>query len=101
MKNDIRIDDEHEFMKQKEAYILESKKFVELKILVGHDDSVPISVLHGEGVSIEDFARLIRAIQNQLNYIVQECPEAFIIAEQMVSTNFGNIMQKGEEKDEK
>ena len=101
MKNDIRIDDEKEFMKQKEKYIYDSQQYVELKILVGSGDTVPISILQGEHTSIEDIARLVCAIKNQLHFIAKEYPTAFLIAEQMVSTDYGKItLEEGGTNDE-
>lgn len=100
--NNITIKDEDEFKRQKEKYIYDSNKYIEAKFLVGSGDTVPISELHGENVNVEDVARLLCAITNQIAYIAEICPEAVIIANQMVSHNLKDIheIKKGDKEND-
>lgn len=101
MEENIKIENKEEFLKQKEQYIYNSNEYIELRILVGHGDTTPISELHGENVTSEDLARMLCAMRNQINNIINKCPEAFIMSNYMIEKNLNNIFEEGENTYEK
>jgi len=83
MSEKIEISDVKEFNKQRSEEIYKNGKYAELRILVGYNETIPISELDIKEVKVEDIARLICAVDNQLEHIMHICPEAFEVAECM------------------
>lgn len=83
MSEKIEISDVKEFNKQRSEEIYKKGQYTELRILVGYEDTIPISELDIINVTSEDIARLICATKGQLEHIKKVCPEAFEVAECM------------------
>lgn len=97
---DIFIENLNEFQKQKEEYIINSGEYIGAKFLVGSGDDMPISVLKGTKVNEEDIARLICAMRSQINFLLKKCPEADIIAQNMISQSYNSIQNYETEEEE-
>lgn len=96
MSKKIEIGNFKEFNKQRIEDIYKSSKYAELRIVVAHNDTIPVSELNLTRVTEEDIARLICSIKNQLEYINEICPEAFTLAQNMI----GNEIYTEEEEEE-
>lgn len=99
MQENITIGDSKEFLRQKEKYIYDSKRYIEARFLVGHEDTVPISELHGTKVTDEDIARLLCAMKSQIEFLTQNCPEAANIANHMIGQRLSAIQNFKEEEE--